>query len=244
MNVIPRHAWDAAPPLRPPSRISGPVSKIFLHHTVTDSGPPEREAELMRHVQQIAFDRGFSDISYSFLVFPTGNTYEGRGFGIVGAHTEGHNSTSYALCLVGNYEVEAMTDAQVEAVRALIAEGQREGFVAAGPEIRGHRDVSATACPGGRAMVRLTELVAAAGPGERPFPGVAMERGASGEHVCAIQARLRDLGHAIDRVPGCPFGPQTQAAVASFQRSRGLRGDGVVGPETWAALFALASNPA
>jgi hypothetical protein len=249
MNVISRSAWGAAAPRQTPSRISGPVSKIFIHHTVTDSGPPEREAALMRQVQQIAFSRGFNDISYSYLIFPTGNTYEGRGFGVVGAHTEGHNSTAYALCLVGNYELEPMTDAQVEAVREMIAEGQRLGFVAADPTVRGHRAVSSTACPGGNAMARLSEVVGgtrptSSGAGARPFPGVFLKRGSSGELVCAVQARLRDLGHSIDRVPGCPFGPQTEAAVISFQRSRALDDDGVVGPDTWALLFELVAVPA
>jgi peptidoglycan hydrolase-like protein with peptidoglycan-binding domain len=32
------------------------------------------------------------------------------------------------------------------------------------------------------------------------------------------------------------FGPLTRASVVSFQRSRGLAADGVVGVHTWAAL--------
>lgn len=34
------------------------------------------------------------------------------------------------------------------------------------------------------------------------------------------------------------FGSETLTAVQNFQRSRGLKTDGVVGPKTWAALFA------
>lgn len=77
----------------------------------------------------------------------------------------------------------------------------------------------------------------AASSGPRPFPGVFLRFGSAGEHVCAIQERLRALGHSIGRVPGCPFGPQTEAAVIAFQTARGLEVDGVVGGETWGALF-------
>lgn len=40
------------------------------------------------------------------------------------------------------------------------------------------------------------------------FPEVVLKRGSSGEAVCRVQARLRELGHAVASVPGCPFGPQ------------------------------------
>ena len=69
-----------------------------------------------------------------------------------------------------------------------------------------------------------------------PFPGV-LKRGSNGPDVCRVQARLRELGHAIDSLPSCPFGPQTKAAVKAFQRSRGLDDDGRVGKLTWRALF-------
>jgi len=70
------------------------------------------------------------------------------------------------------------------------------------------------------------------------FPGVILKRGSSGADVCRIQERLRALGHAIDRRNGCPFGPQTEAAVKAFQRSKNLDDDGRVGQLTWDALFA------
>jgi peptidoglycan hydrolase-like protein with peptidoglycan-binding domain len=37
------------------------------------------------------------------------------------------------------------------------------------------------------------------------------------------------------------FGEGTQKAVINFQQRRGLGVDGVVGPETWAALFSSAA---
>ena len=245
MDVTTRDQWGAAPPRKPLGRISGPVSKIFIHHTVTESGPPENEQQLMRKVQEIGFGKGFSDISYSFLVFPTGRVYEGRGWEKEGAHTLGHNDTSYAISLVGNYEQEPMTDAQVEAARRIIAEGQRRGFITVSPTIQGHREVDATDCPGANAFARLDEIRKSisvqptTGPqGAPPFPGTILKKGSKGNDVCVVQERLRALGHRIDRVAGCPFGPQTEAAVIAFQTQRGLSVDGRVGGDTWAALFA------
>jgi len=88
---------------------------------------------------------------------------------------------------------------------------------------------------------RALELGGGGGPVDvTKFPGV-LQRGSSrGPHVCRVQERLRELGHAINRVDGCPFGPQTEAAVKAFQGSRGLRVDGKVDRVTWDAMFSSA----
>jgi hypothetical protein len=52
-----------------------------------------------------------------------------------------------------------------------------------------------------------------------------------------VRLLQQKLGIAADG----QFGPGTGIAVQTFQRNRGLDPDGIVGPKTWAALFA--SNP-
>lgn len=89
MEIISRQSWGAAAPKKAIGRISGSVGKLFLHHTVTRSGPADQEHSLMREIQKIAFSRGFSDISYSFIVFPSGRVYEGRGWGKTGRTPKG-----------------------------------------------------------------------------------------------------------------------------------------------------------
>ena len=62
-----------------------------------------------------------------------------------------------------------------------------------------------------------------------------LKQGSSGLDVINLQKRLKDLGFD----PGEPdgrFGPGTTAAVIAFQQSQGLSADGIVGPNTAAAL--------
>ena len=61
-----------------------------------------------------------------------------------------------------------------------------------------------------------------------------LRRGSTGEHVKYLQQRLSDHGYWL--TPDGQFGPGTESQVRSFQRSNGLSADGVVGPQTWAAL--------
>lgn len=62
-----------------------------------------------------------------------------------------------------------------------------------------------------------------------------LQRGSSGQAVKNVQAKLKDLGYLKGGVDGI-FGPQTEAAVKSFQRANHLVVDGIVGPKTESAL--------
>lgn len=82
--------------------------------------------------------------------------------------------------------------------------------------------------------------VALAGPAFRALPVQAQERpvlywGSSGPDVCTVQSRLRQWGYYRGPID-CYYGGETYRAVRFFQARNGLRVDGVVGPETWAAL--------
>jgi len=60
--------------------------------------------------------------------------------------------------------------------------------------------------------------------------------GSSGAEVTRIQKALKDMGFTRDEPDG-DFGSHTEAAVKSFQSSKGLEADGIVGTETWEKLF-------
>jgi len=59
--------------------------------------------------------------------------------------------------------------------------------------------------------------------------------GSRGQEVINIQTRLKQWGYYKGNVDGI-FGNLTYQAVRSFQRKNGLKVDGIVGPETLAAL--------
>lgn len=60
------------------------------------------------------------------------------------------------------------------------------------------------------------------------------------EDVRKLQASLEAAGYDLD-TDGL-FGAGTEQAVKAFQRERGLVADGIVGPNTWAALDAIAGG--
>ncbi len=77
----------------------------------------------------------------------------------------------------------------------------------------------------------------AAAPSSGSVPTQTVRRGSKGTAVRLVQQRLIDLGFLRGSADG-KFGPATQTALKAFQRSRGLKADGVAGPLTRAKLFA------
>jgi N-acetylmuramoyl-L-alanine amidase len=60
--------------------------------------------------------------------------------------------------------------------------------------------------------------------------------GSRGEAVRDLQVRLGALGHEIPPTEAGTYGDATERVVRAFQEARGLRSDGICGPQTWAAV--------
>jgi hypothetical protein len=151
-TIISRAGWRAEPPRRRYTFTKAPDG-VFLHYTSSASDRQDNHAlcaDRVRNVQ--AFhqgpSRGWNDIGYSFLYCRHGVIFEGRGWGVSGAHTVGFNSTSHAFCFLGGDQVgDDLTDPGRRAVSWLIQEAFRRYPEGSG-KVRGHGDVNPTACPG------------------------------------------------------------------------------------------------
>jgi len=74
-------------------------------------------------------------------------------------------------------------------------------------------------------------------------PGEVLSVGSSGPNVAALQKKLGEAGFSTGETDG-NFGKGTQSAVTSFQKSKNLSADGVIGPATASALGLDASKGA
>ncbi|NCT89455.1 murein L,D-transpeptidase [Cellulomonas sp. APG4] len=72
---------------------------------------------------------------------------------------------------------------------------------------------------------------------EEPAEPEPLVYGDEGPEVLALQERLTELGYFLPAADG-DFGPATQQAVWALQKAAGLTRDGLVGPNTLAALEA------
>lgn len=141
---VERAVWK---PARWPSRIDAQVKKgaeVFIHHSVTRTS--DNPCHDMKAVEAVGIER-FGRFSYSFAVHPSGVVLEGCGR-LIGAHTEGRNSSSYGLVLLGDLTKSQCTTEAFLSLCFLVNLLRFDGSVAPNPRIRPHRAVKATACPG------------------------------------------------------------------------------------------------
>ena len=163
-----------------------PASEVWLHHSVTIApnlsyldadrdAVDDDEERAMRTLEDIGEQRFGRGISYTFAVMPSGRVYEGHGVDRVGAHTAGRNSIARAIVLVGDYSRQAVTQAQVHAVAALLQHGRARGWWRRARLNGGHQQApgATTACPGHNAMAvipRINKLAAGPPVGGPPPP--------------------------------------------------------------------------
>lgn len=163
MRVIRRAEWGA----RHADSYLGYTAPLpkrwgYLHH---DTGPSpaatatfNEDAAAIRAIEQVGQDRFGYGISYSFLITRSGRVFEGHRRNGVGTHTHGYNSSTLAVCFVGNYEEIEPTQEQLNAAAWLLRHGKAKGWTTDGQLDGGHRDLKATACPGINAYRLIPEI--------------------------------------------------------------------------------------
>lgn len=141
-----------------------PATEVYLHHSVTiapDLVPPyDDEDAAMRVLEEIGQRKFRQGISYTYAVMPSGRIYEGHGVDRLGAHTAKRNGIARAIVLVGNYDVDQPTPAQIESTAALLVRGELEGWWTAARLTGGHQDApgAATACPGRHGLAVVDDI--------------------------------------------------------------------------------------
>ena len=131
------------PPAMVPAAYPAAMRKITLlavHCTATLAGKPFNVAA----IKAMHLAKGWSDIGYHRLIGIGGEDWAGRPEEIIGAHIQGLNANSLAVCYVGGIGRDGRAaDTRTEAQKEALATRLR-AWRARFPDaiIRGHRDMS------------------------------------------------------------------------------------------------------
>jgi hypothetical protein len=149
VRIITRAEWGFdgwLDPKDPPTPVNEKTDRteFFTHY----QGGPTRYRNgfaVPRSIHAMHKANGWKGIGYGHVVTADGSIYEGRGFNLRGSHCPDHNVQGYSAQIhIGGDEKP--TDAQLTSQRWLYDEAcRRSGRTLAK---KGHRDGTATACPG------------------------------------------------------------------------------------------------
>ena len=173
--------------LKWPESIHLNKNKIIIHHTAVDytavlsGGIDAAKKELQSIYKYHTLTKKWWDIGYNFVIDPFGNIYEWRAGGpwVVWAHVSRNNTPTIGISLMGNFNIQKPTDAQLQALVALSTALAKKYTIdpmgkvtyfrksdwppymtsVQGYAIAGHRDVSnSTACPGTNMIALLPTI--------------------------------------------------------------------------------------
>ncbi|MEO1614742.1 MAG: D-Ala-D-Ala carboxypeptidase family metallohydrolase [Planctomycetota bacterium] len=132
------------------------VTKLVVHHSASP-----RDTTTVADLSRWHRERGFSQIGYHQLILANGTVSAGRPESIMGAHALGANQNSLGVCLMGNFENETPTGAQLSSLVTVLQRWTRE-YRLPTTSIYGHGEVpggkTATACPGRNLKSQLQNI--------------------------------------------------------------------------------------
>lgn len=162
--------WGAAAARGTIDTVSTNPNKILIHHTASANVTDYSQAagyQIARDIQQWHFDNGWVDTGQHLTVSRGGYVMEGRhgslsrlqsGSGtVVGAHAPGQNSQAIGIENQGTY-TSATPPAQLWSRLVELCAYICDQYGIAPTQIYGHRDYTATACPGDVLYSMLPQL--------------------------------------------------------------------------------------
>ncbi|MEM6333785.1 MAG: N-acetylmuramoyl-L-alanine amidase [Planctomycetota bacterium] len=161
LPVVARSAWASRGPN--PRRVNpmAGVQRITIHHEgwrpvyFDSSADTADRIELIRasHVER----RGWGDIGYHYIVDRAGRVWEGRSPSYQGAHVRDRNPHNLGVLVLGNFEQQAPSDAQLGGLNAALRALATKHRVPAS-RIHTHRELNPTACPGRHLQPRAAAI--------------------------------------------------------------------------------------
>lgn len=151
LTIRRRASWAKLPAVPWRMKASEKVSKLTVHHSGAGTNKHVSEERVSQQLNAVLAGHvrlRYGDLGYHFVVDYTGRIWEGRALSYEGAHVAGANAENVGIMVLGNFEDQRPSRAQLAGLGELVQRIRRHYEVPV-DEIYGHRDLGASACPGG-----------------------------------------------------------------------------------------------
>jgi N-acetylmuramoyl-L-alanine amidase len=137
------------------------VSRITIHHEghtpvwFTDERSTKARLEQVRSIH--TRDRRWGDIGYHYIIDRAGRIIEGRSVAYQGAHVSKQNPHNIGVMLLGNFEKQSPSQAQLTALQSTLRHLMGRYKVPVN-RVYTHRELGPTVCPGRNLQPRIASL--------------------------------------------------------------------------------------
>ena len=160
-GTLPRSWWTRSGPIRSKVNPMNGVNRITVHHEghtpvwFTSAGATRTRMEQVRNIH--TRDRRWGDIGYHYVIDRAGRVIEGRSIAYQGAHVSKQNEHNVGVMLLGNFEKQAPSQAQLRSLQTTLRYLMAKHRVQVG-RVYTHRELGPTACPGRNLQPRVASL--------------------------------------------------------------------------------------
>ena len=127
------------------------INRITVHHEgstpvyFADARSTAARIEAIRRVH--TGDRGWADIGYHYIIDRSGTVWEGRDLRYQGAHVRENNEHNLGILVLGNFDKQNPSDAQLASLEKALRSFMGQHRVAQS-RVFTHQEIVQTACPG------------------------------------------------------------------------------------------------
>ncbi len=160
-GLRPRSWWTRTGPIRSKVNPMKGINRITVHHEghtpvwFTDEQSTKARLEQVRNIH--TRDRRWGDIGYHYIIDRAGRVIEGRPLAYQGAHVSKQNPHNVGVMLLGNFEKQSPSQAQLTAMQSTIRHLMAKYRVPV-KRVYTHRELGPTVCPGRNLQPRVASL--------------------------------------------------------------------------------------
>ena len=139
----------------------GRITRITVHHegwTLFNTTSYKSTAARLATIRNSHVNaKGWGDIGYHYIIDRAGRVWEGRPSQYQGAHVRNNNPNNLGVMLLGNFDKQYPSTAQLAALQTTLT-ALRHHYNVPVSRIYTHRELTTTRCPGKYLQPRIAAL--------------------------------------------------------------------------------------
>lgn len=161
ISAISRSKWTRSAPKRSKVNAMNGISKLTIHHAagpVVNFTSESATADRLESIRKFhTGERGWGDIGYHYIVDRAGRVWEGRPIQYQGAHVRNNNEHNIGILVLGNFDKQSPSSAQVNSLYSTAAALSRQYKIKT-KLVRSHQEINTSECPGKNLQNKMNGL--------------------------------------------------------------------------------------